>query len=123
MNYKDLIGKVIHRISETNEYISFITDDNVELRIYKFEPYCACYVGEYIDEISQDGTCFGVITNIETNIKEDELTDYDSVYEGVVTFYFENGKLNIKVHGEDNGYYGVSLTMPVEILKGDVDDN
>ena len=123
MNYKDLIGEVIHRISETNEYISFITDDNVELRIYKFEPYCACYVGEYIDEISQDGTCFGVITNIETNIKEDELTGYDSVYEGVVTFYFENGKLNMEVHGEDNGYYGVSLTMPVEILKdSDVDE-
>ena len=116
MNYKDLIGKVIHRISETNDYISFITDDNVELRIYKFEPYCACYVGEYIDEISQDGTCFGVITNIETNIKEDELTGYESVYEGVVTFYFENGKLNMEVHGEDNGYYGVSLTMPVEII-------
>lgn len=115
MNYKDLIGKTIHRISECESYISFITDDNIELRIYKFEPYCACNVGEYIDEIRQEGTCFGVITNIETNIEEDEYND--TVYEGNVSFYFENGKLNMSVHGEDNGYYGVSLTMPVQIIK------
>ena len=41
------------------------------------------------------------------------------VYKGNVTFYFENGKINMKVHGEDNGYYGVSFTMPVEIYKLD----
>lgn len=48
----------------------------------------------------------------------DELQD-DVEYKGVVTFYFENGKLNMKVHGEDNGCYGVSLTMPVEILESE----
>ena len=121
MKYEDLIGKVIHRICEDENYISFITDDNTELRISKFEPYCACYVGEYIDEISKDGVCFGVITNIETDITEDDFDsdEYDYVYKGNVTFYFENGKLNMNVHGEDNGYYGVRLTMPVEIIKLD----
>ena len=117
-NYKDLIGKVIHRIKEDENYISFITDDEIELRISKFEPYCCCNVGEYIDEISKNGTCFGVITNIETNIVEDNFdsNECDYVYKGYVTFYFENGKLNMKVHGEDNGYYGVALRMPVEII-------
>ena len=121
MNYEDLIGKAIHKISEDDTYISFITEDNIELRIDKFEPYCACYVGEYIDEITKDGTCFGVITNIETDIVEDNFDEYeyDYVYKGNVTFYFENGKINMKVHGEDNGYYGVSLTMPVRIIKFD----
>lgn len=121
MNYKDLIGKVIHRITENEDSISFITDDNIELRIDKFEPYCACYVGEYIDEISNEGNCFGVITNIETNVKGNQEIYFDEnneiVYKGNVTFYFENGKINMKVHGEDNGYYGVCLTMPVQIIK------
>ena len=80
-----------------------------------------CYVGEYIDEITRDGTCFGVITNIEENIKGNFKNWYDDdneiVYKGNVTFYFENGKLNFNVHGEDNGYYGVNFTMPVEIIK------
>lgn len=116
MNYKDLLGKVIHRISDNEHYISFITDDNIELRISKFEPYCACWVGEYIDEISQEGTCFGVITNIKSTITETIEKNPCEVYKGLVTFYFENGKLNIKVHGEDNGYYGVCFTMPVEII-------
>lgn len=120
MNYKDLVGKVIHRIKEDESYIAFISDDDIEFRIPKFEPYCACNVGEYIDEITQNGTCFGVITNIETDIIEDNPNGfgYDYVYKGKVTFYFENGKLNMKVHGEDNGYYGVRLTMPVEIIRG-----
>ena len=121
MNYKDLVGKVIHRIKEDESYIAFISDDDIEFRISKFEPYCVCEVGEYIDEITQNGTCFGVITNIETNIEEDAIDEfgYDCVYKGNVTFYFENGKLNMNVHGEDNGYYGVRLTMPVEIIKSE----
>lgn len=122
MNYKDLKGKVIHNIIENESYISFITEDHIELKIDKFEPYCACNVGEYIDEISHEGNCFGVITNIETDIKDVENYDfssdeYDYVYKGIVTFYFVNGKLNMNVHGEDNGYYGVRLTMPVTIIK------
>lgn len=117
MNYKDLIGKYIVNFNETNDYIDFITNDNYVFRIYSFEPYCVCNVGEYIDEIITNGTCFGVITDIKVDI-DDEWKD-EICYKGVVSFYFENGKIDFKVHGEDNGFYGVSFTMPVEIFKGD----
>lgn len=119
-NYEDLIGKFINKVEENEDYIYFITNDNLTIRIPKFEPYCACYVGEYINEITQDGTCCGVITNIETNVKGNQENWYDEeqevVYKGNVTFYFTNGKLNMEVEGLDNGYYGVSFTMPVEII-------
>lgn len=114
-DYNELIGKYIIQIKENEDYIDFITKDNYAIRINKFEPYCACYVGEYIDEISKDGNCFGTITNIEKNIKKNNCDEI--VYKGNVTFYFENGKLNMNVHGEDNGYYGVEFTMPIEVLK------
>lgn len=120
INYEYLIGQYITNIKEDEIYIYFITKQNYVIRIDKFVPYCACYVGEYIDEIKKDGVCFGTITNIETNMlspDEYEDEDYDYVYKGNVTFYFENGKIDMKVHGEDNGYYGVAFNMPVEILK------
>lgn len=119
-SYEDLVGKFINKVTEDESYVYFLTNDNLTIRIPKFEPYCACYVGEYIDEITQDGTCCGIITNIETNIKGNQENwfdeDNETVYKGNVTFYFANGKINMKVSGVDNGYYGVSFTMPVEIL-------
>lgn len=120
-NYEYLIGKYINNYKETEQYIDFITNDNYVIRIDKFIPYCACYVGEYIDEIITNGTCCGVITNIEADISGNQEKwynyDRDIVYAGYVTFYFENGKINFRVHGEDNGYYGVSFTMPVEVFR------
>ncbi len=118
-NYKDLIGLHIIEIKQDEDYFYFITKDNYTIRTPLFVPYCACYVGEYIDEISINGKCTGIITNIEKNIinNSDEITDDYIVYEGNVTFYFEEGKIKFKVHGEDNGYYGVSFTLPVEILE------
>ena len=125
-NYKYLIGKKISHIKEDETYIYFITDDNLSLRIEKFIPYCSCYVGEYIDDISIDGDCYGMITNIEKNIIGDQENYYDGikeiVYKGNVTFYFENGKVNMSVHGEDNGYYGVAFTMPVEVINENKDN-
>lgn len=127
LDYKSLIGKYIIKIKEDINYVYFITKDNYVIKIKKFTPYCACYVGEYVDEITQDGTCFGIITNIKVNIKGNQTDWYDEsndiVYKGEVTFYFENGKINMTVCGMDNGYYGVSFTMPVEIYKGDSDEN
>lgn len=121
LNYKYLIGKYIIKIKEDEDYIYFITKDNYVIRINKFIPYCCCYVGEYIDEITRDGTCFGTITNIEENVKGNFENYYDyekeMVYKGNVTFFFENGKINMEVHGLDNGYYGVNFTMPVEIFR------
>ncbi len=121
MKLKDLIGQFIVQIKEDENYIYLITKENTIIRIEKFSPYCACNVGEYIDEISKEGACFGTITNIETNIKGNQDKWYDSaneiVYKGLATFYFENGKIDMKVHGEDNGYYGVSFTMPIEVIK------
>ncbi len=120
--YNDLIGQFITSIKDNESYVYFITDGGYTIRIPKFVPYCACNVGEYIDEITTDGTCFGAITNIDTNV----LGSYDDgwydeeneiVYKGNVTFFFENGKINMNVHGEDNGYYGVRFTMPAEIIK------
>lgn len=123
-NYKELQGKFINKIQEDEVYVYFITKDNLSIRIPKFEPYCACYVGEYINEITQDGTCCGIITNIETNIKGNQEHWYDEneeiVYKGNVTFYFENGKIDMQVEGLDNGFYGVCFTMPVEILESQV---
>ena len=127
LDYKYLIGQYIIKIKEDDNYVYFITKENYVIRIDKFIPYCACYVGEYVDEITQDGTCFGTITNIKENIKGNQTDWYDEsnniVYKGEVTFYFENGKINMTVCGMDNGYYGVSFTMPVEIYKGDSDEN
>lgn len=121
--YKKMIGKNIKEIKQDDEHIYFITEDNYICEIDKFIPYCACYVGEYIDEISEDGICNGVITNVEENIKGNQKEWYNEceeiVYKGEVTFFFENGKINLKVHGEDNGYYGVVFTMPVSIYKGE----
>lgn len=117
-NYKDLIGLQIIRISQDEDYFYFITKDNYTIRIPLFVPYCACFVGEYIDEISSNGNCTGIITNIGEKMKDPDKINKDYVvYEGNVSFYFEDGKINFKVHGEDNGYYGVSFTLPVEILK------
>lgn len=122
LDYKSLIGKYIIKIKEDINYVYFITKDNYVIKIEKFTPYCACYVGEYVDEITQDGTCFGTITNIKENIKGNQDNWYDEfneiVYKGEVTFFFRNGKINMTVCGMDNGYYGVSFTMPVEIYKG-----
>lgn len=122
-NYEYLIGKYITNYKETKQYIDFITNDNYVIRIDKFVPYCCCNVGEYIDEITKDGTCCGVITNIETDISGNQEEwynpDREIVYAGNVSFYFENGKMDFRVHGEDNGYYGVSFTMPVEVFKED----
>lgn len=124
MNYTDLLGKFINKIKEDEYYVYFITADNLTARIPKFEPYCTCNVGEYIDEIMIDGACFGVITSIETDITGTNNNWYDPdeeiVYKGNVTFFFQNGKLKLNVHGEDNGFYGVNLTLPVEIIKGEV---
>lgn len=118
--YTDLIGKYIIQIIDKKDYIYFRTKDNITIKIYKFEPYCCCNVGEYIDSISKEGACFGTITNIEVDIKEDGFDkeeEGDFVYKGTATFYFENGKLDMKVHGEDNGFYGVSFTLPIEVFK------
>lgn len=119
-DYNDLIGKYIKKVEYDEDYIYFKTDDNITIRIPKFEPYCVCYVGEYINEITQDGICCGTITNIETNVKGNQENwfeeDKEIVYKGNVTFYFENGKINMEVEGLDNGYYGVCFTMPVEII-------
>lgn len=116
-DYKSLLGKKIVKIEETETNIYFFTEDNIKLRIEKFEPYCACNVGEYIDDITYDGVCNGIITNIETNLVGNQNHYYNEeeeiVYKGNITFYFENGKINMNVHGEDNGYYGVTFTMPV----------
>lgn len=120
---KYFIGQFIIEVKEDENYINFITKGNYIIRIEKFVPYCSCNVGEYIDEITQDGTCFGIITNVKENIKGNQNNYYDGskeiVYNGEVTFFFENGKINMKVHGEDNGYYGVRFELPVEILKVD----
>lgn len=113
-DYKYLIGKKINKFEEKKDTIIFYTDSE-EIIIDKFVPYCACNVGEYIDEFIINGTLNGIITNIEENIKYNFYDSDDIVYKGNVTFYFENGKLNTKVHGEDNGYYGVIFTMPVRI--------
>ena len=119
-DYNDLIGKYINKVDYDEDYIYFKTNDNITIRIPKLEPYCACYVGEYINEITQDGTCCGIITNIETNVKGNQENWFDEdkeiVYKGNVTFYFANGKINMEVEGLDNGYYGVCFTMPVEII-------
>ena len=119
-DYNDLVGKYINKVEYNEDYIYFKTNDNITIRISRFEPYCACYVGEYINEITQDGTCCGTITNIETNVKGNQKNWYDEdeeiVYKGNVTFYFANGKINMEVEGLDNGYYGVCFTMPVEII-------
>ena len=120
-NYNYLIGKYITELKETKTDFCFITKDSYKIIISKFEPYCACDVGNYIDEIVTDGHCFGTILNIEDNIQESNFTEEEvyneCVYKGNVTFYFENGKINMKVHGEDNGYYGVSFKMTVYIYK------
>ena len=121
LDYRDLIGQFIIKVEEDKNYIYFITKEHYVIRIEKFVPYCACYVGEYIDEITQSGDCSGIITNIEEEIKGNQDNWYDGnceiVYKGEVSFFFENGKVNMKVHGEDNGYYGVSFTMPCEICE------
>lgn len=120
IRYKDLIGKYITQIKEDKHYIYFITKDNEVMRIKKFISYCICNVGEYIDEISEGGVCFGTITNIEVDIKGNQNNYFDLdeeiVYRGIVTFFFEAGRLNMNVHGEDNGSYEVSFKMPIEII-------
>lgn len=119
--YSYLIGKKIKKIETNKDEIIFITDEE-RIHIERFVPYCCCNVGEYIDEIFINGNCNGIITDIKPLIKEintDE--DYDSfddtIYRGEVGFFFENGKIDMKVHGEDNGYYGVAFRMPVYIEK------
>ena len=123
--YKDLIGLFINQIKDDKYNIYFVTNNKITIKIPKFVPYCACNVGEYIDRISYDGICFGTITNIEENV-DDKLFDSKNgiIYKGNVTFYFENGKINMDVHGEDNdGYYGVSFTMPCEVFMNEVTYN
>lgn len=119
---KYFIGQFITEVKEDENYIYFITKENYIIRIEKFRTYCF-FNGNYIDEITQDGTCFGTITNVKENIKGNQDDYYDGseeiVYKGEVTFFFENGKINMKVHGEDNGYYSVRFELPVEILKVD----
>ena len=87
--YKYLLGKKIEQIVEEEDYFNFLTEDEI-ISIPKFEGYCACYVGEYIDEINVEGKCNGIITNIETNINDSYLQDSLEVYKGLVSFYFEN---------------------------------
>lgn len=120
-SYKDLIGLYINKINQDENYVYFLTNHDITIRIPKFEPYCACYVGEYIDEITTNGNCCGIITSIEENILGNQETYYNEheeiVYKGNISFYFENGQINMNVHGEDNGYYGVSFTLLVEVLK------
>lgn len=118
-DYKYLVGKVINKVEEKENEIIFYTDEE-EIAIDKFIPYCACNVGEYIDEISINGECNGVITRIEPNINEnpEDPDGYsEDVYRGEVSFFFEHGFINANVHGEDNGYYGVGFTMPVSVKK------
>lgn len=123
MNYKNLKGQFITKVIEDEKYVYFVTKENYLIRIDKFIPYCACYVGEYIDEITQNGNCYGIVTDVKEQIKGNQDEYYDSgneiVYKGEITLFFENGKINMKVHGEDNGYYGVTFTMPVEVLRSD----
>jgi hypothetical protein len=115
--YQYLIGKFINKYEETDNEIKFFTDDE-EIAIQKFIPYCACNVGEYIDNITYEGKISGVITGINANITEDPGDgDYDVVYEGTVSILFDYAKINMLVHGEDNGYYGVAFEMPVTIKK------
>ena len=116
-NYEYLIGKKITKVEERKEDIIFYTD-NEKIYIDKFIPYCCCNVGEYIDNIKfSNDNVNGIITSIEKNI--DDIEDYSSedVYRGNISFFFENAKISMQVHGEDNGYYGVSFTMPVYIEK------
>lgn len=118
-NYKYLLGKEIIGFKDLDDVFVFYTDDE-EIIIDKFIPYCACNVGEYIDEITYNGKIKGVITDVTSDIRfdTDEIDKYDeTVYKGRVSFYFENGKVNMNVHGEDNGFYGVQFTMPVTIIK------
>lgn len=121
--YKDLIGLVISQTKQDKNYIYFITNSDITIRTSKFEPYCACYVGEYIDSITINGDCCGMITSIEENIIGNQNNYYDEhkeiVYKGYVTFYFKNGQINLNVHGEDNGYYGVSFTLPIEVIRNE----
>lgn len=119
--YDYLIGKKIEEIECTVDEIIFITDSE-KIHIERFVPYCACNVGEYIDEILVNGNCNGIITDIKPLIKKiniEEDCDFfdDTIYRGEVGFFFENGKIDMKVHGEDNGYYGVAFRMPVYIEK------
>ena len=115
-NYKYLIGKKVTRVEEKKDYIIFYTD-NEKIYIDKFIPYCCCNVGEYIDNIKfSNKKVNGIITAIKENINKINNCN-EVVYRGEVTFFFENSKINMKVHGEDNGYYGVSFTMPVYIEK------
>jgi len=114
INIKEMIGKEIKRYLLNDKQIIFYTDDE-QITIERFIPYCVCNVGEYIDEIIIDNDIFGTITSINTNITYKSREEYDTPYTGEVTFYFENKKINMQVHGEDNGYYGVSFTMPATI--------
>ena len=123
-DYNYLLGKKITKVEEKSGEIIFYTNDE-KITINKFEPYCVCNVGEYIDNITfSDSQVNGIITSIETNVKEDEDDDnWDLIYRGNVTFFFENAQINMQVHGEDNGFYGVSFTMPVYIEKIKKEDN
>ena len=125
-DYKYLVGKVINKVEETKNEIVFYTDEE-EIIIDKFIPYCACNVGEYVDEISINGECNGVITKVEPNIDkypENDAYGYsEDVYRGKVSFFFEHGFINANVHGEDNGYYGVAFNMPVSIRKIEKDND
>lgn len=111
----DLIGKFINRYEETDNYILFYTDSE-KISIDKFIPYCACNVGEYVDSFTVDGEINGAIVDIGENINECD-GENGIVYSGDVSFFFEHGKINMNVHGEDSGYYGVSFCMPVTIDK------
>ena len=114
-NINYLLGCKIDKIIEDESSIIFIANNiSKGFKINKFEAYCCCNVGEYIDEISKDGECLGTITKIEQsleNIYNDEI-----VYKGNITFYFGDSKLNMKVHGEDSGFYGVCFSMPTEVI-------
>ena len=117
-DYNYLLGKKIAKVEEREEDIIFYTDSE-KIYIEKFIPYCCCNVGEYIDDIKfSNNKVNGIITSIEKNIHTDiHYQNTEDVYYGNITFFFENAKISMQVHGEDNGYYGVSFTMPVTIEK------
>ena len=113
-NYNYLLGKKITKVEEREEDIIFYTDTE-KIYIDKFVPYCCCNVGEYIDSIRfSNKKVNGIITSIDKNIQNVD-DGWDTIYRGNITFFFENAKISMQVHGEDNGYYGVSFTMPVYI--------
>ena len=116
MHFSGLIGKIPLYIDVTNDkdedYIDFYMSDGSLITMYHQQDCCeSVYIEDIVGDL--DKLLLTPIVKADEKIESGEDNDYESFTFTFYTLASKNGYVDIRWHGESNGYYSESVDISV----------